>query len=315
VVIDVFIQYLFGKDFFGIEYSHHHGKRLSGPFGDELVVGAYLSKIIFIGLMYLNYLKKNHNYFIFYLITLVITVFITQERSAFFISLISSLFFTVFLKTNIKKKVVFIILLPLVLITFFKFDEHSFNKYYKLTILQLGLTDEYHYRSYATESKKTIKHKINNFWDSRYGAHFLTSYKIFLDNKILGSGIKTFRTSCSLKKYDNIDSLYADIRCNTHPHNLYFELLSEGGLLIFIPFCFIILFFLTINIKNLITNNNYTNSLFNLSLLIILFFPIQTTGSFFSTFNGIFYWIGLAVISNNMKLNFFWHSSQKNKDT
>ena len=315
VTIDVFIQYFFGKDLFGFEYSTAHGNRMSGPFGDELVVGAYLSKIALFGLIYLNYLKKNYNYFILYLTILVLTIFITQERSAFFISLISFLFFALFLKINIKAKVAFFLILPLLLIIFLKFDENSFNKYYKLTILQLGLTDEYHYRSYATESKKAIKHKINNFWDSRYGAHFLTSYKIFLDNKILGSGIKTFRTSCSLKKYDNIDSLYADIRCNTHPHNLYFELLSEGGLLIFIPFCFIILFFLTINIKNLITNNNYTNSLFNLSLLIILFFPIQTTGSFFSTFNGIFYWIGLAVICHNMKLNFFWHSSQKNKDT
>ena len=82
---------------------------------------------------------------------------------------------------------VFFLIFPIFLFIFFKFDENSYNKYYKLTILQLGLTDEFHYRSYATESKKAIKHKINNFWDSRYGAHFLTSYEIFLDNKILGS--------------------------------------------------------------------------------------------------------------------------------
>ena len=315
VVLDVFIQYYLGKDLFGIEYHTSHGNRMSGPFGDELVVGAYLSKIAVFGLIYLNYLKKNHYYFFSYLLILLLGILVTQERSAFFISLISFSFFVLFLKINIKKKMVFFLIFPIFLFIFFKFDENSYNKYYKLTILQLGLTDEFHYRSYATESKKAIKHKINNFWDSRYGAHFLTSYEIFLDNKILGSGIKTFRTSCGLKKYDNIDSLYTDTRCNTHPHNLYFELLSEGGLLLFIPFCLIILFFLTSNIKNLITNNNYINSLINLSLLIILFFPIQTTGSFFSTFNGVFYWIGLAVISQNMQLNFFWNSPQINKDT
>ena len=39
---------LVGKDLFGNEYSIDHGKRLSGPFGDELVVGAYLSKLFFL---------------------------------------------------------------------------------------------------------------------------------------------------------------------------------------------------------------------------------------------------------------------------
>ena len=53
VLIDVLIQYLFGKDIFGNEYSVAHGKRLSGPFGDEYVVGAYLSKLYFLGLMFL----------------------------------------------------------------------------------------------------------------------------------------------------------------------------------------------------------------------------------------------------------------------
>ena len=53
VLIDVLIQYIFGRDIFGNEYSTEHGKRLSGPFGDEYVVGAYLSKLYFLGIMYL----------------------------------------------------------------------------------------------------------------------------------------------------------------------------------------------------------------------------------------------------------------------
>ena len=59
VVIDTFIQYLFGSDIFGNEFSTSHGKRLSGPFGDEYVVGAYLSKLIFVGIIYLIQIKKN----------------------------------------------------------------------------------------------------------------------------------------------------------------------------------------------------------------------------------------------------------------
>ena len=44
---------------------------------------------------------------------------------------------------------------------------------------------------------------------------------------------------------------------------------------------------------------NINIKLFIISLCLTLFFPIQTTGSFFSTFNGVFYWIGLAVLFNN----------------
>ena len=107
-----------------------------------------------------------------------------------------------------------------------------------------------------------------------------------------------------------IKSHYVDQRCNTHPHNLYFELLAETGLLIFVPFCILILFLVLKNIKSLIIKNNYINSLLNLCLLIILFFPIQTTGSFFSTFNGVFYWIGFAIVTHNMRLNIFRNSTQ-----
>jgi len=58
VAIDTLIQYLFGSDIFGNEFTTTHGKRLSGPFGDEYVVGAYLSKLIFVGIIYLIQIKK-----------------------------------------------------------------------------------------------------------------------------------------------------------------------------------------------------------------------------------------------------------------
>ena len=37
----------------------------------------------------------------------------------------------------------------------------------------------------------------------------------------------------------------------------------------------------------------------------ILYFPIQTSGSFHSTFNGVFYWIGFAVVFSNSGLKLF----------
>ena len=305
VLVDVLIQYVFGKDIFGNEFVTSHGKRLSGPFGDELVVGAYLSKLFFLGLIFLFYKTNNKYLYIFYLLLSIIVIFLTQERSAFFISLFAFIFFIFFFKIKIRSKVILLSSLIIILSLFIRYDETTSKKYFQQTILQLGFSTMLHNRG-------DKYHTINTFWDSRYGAHFLTAFQIFNDNKILGSGIKTFRKNCGLKKYENINSQYSERRCNTHPHNIYLEILSEGGLILFIPFCTLIFFLLVKNINNLIHNKNYNNSLINICLLIILFFPIQTTGSFFSTFNGVFYWFCLSIIINNMKLDFFRHSSQNN---
>ena len=305
--MDVLIQYTIGFDIFGNEYSTAHGKRLSGPFGDEYVVGAYLSKLFFLGIPFLSTYTKNYNLYVLYLLLMITTIFLTQERSAFFISLLATTFFIIFFKAQIKYKLSLFLSLIIFIIVFIKFDETSFKKYINQTILQLGFSKELHHR-YSDSNK--LSHNLNSFWDSRYGAHFLTYYEIFKDNKIFGSGVKTFRKNCSLSKYENIDSKYVDSRCNTHPHNIYYEILSEGGILMFVPFCFIIIYLLLNNFKIFLKRYD-VNILLNLSLLIIFFFPIQTTGSFFSTFNGVFYWIALAVILNNMKLDIFIKSFQK----
>ena len=299
VVIDTLIQYLFGSDIFGNEFSTSHGKRLSGPFGDEYVVGAYLSKLIFVGIIYLIQIKKNEYFNYCYLGALLTIIFLAQERSAFFISLISSIFFILLYNSAIKYKVIFLVMIITCISLFLKFDNYSYDKYFKTTSLQLGLTNKIHLRNGIDG------HSIDTFWDSRYGAHFLTAYEIFLDNKFFGSGIKTFRKVCALSEYEKIESKYFDLRCNTHPHNIYFEILAEGGLLLFIPFCLLILFLVIKNSISFFKENSKNLYLVNLSILIVLFFPVQTTGSFFSTFNGVFYWLGLAIILCNMKLSFF----------
>ena len=299
VVIDTFTQYFFGSDLFGNEFTTTHGKRLSGPFGDEYVVGAYLSKLIFVGIIYLIQIKKNEYFNYYYLGVLLAIIFLAQERSAFFISLISSIFFILFYNSAIKHKIIFLVMIITFISLFLKFDNYSYDKYFKTTSKQLGLSNELHLRN-ATEG-----HEINTFWDSRYGAHFLTAHRIFLDNKFFGSGIKTFRKICALPEYNKIKSKYADQRCNTHPHNIYLEILSEGGLFLFLSFCLLILFLVIKNFVSFFKENNKNLYLVNLSILIVLFFPVQTTGSFFSTFNGVFYWLGLAIIFCNMKLSFF----------
>ena len=137
-----------------------------------------------------------------------------------------------------------------------------------------------------------------NIWDSQWGAHFLTSYEIFKSQPLLGSGIKSFRKVCYKKEFEKIDSAEFKARCSTHPHNIYFEFLSETGILIFIPF---VLLNLILTYK-LIFIWFAQKKLNDLNLLIfcsftVLFFPIQTTGAFFSTWNGFFYWLIYSFVA------------------
>ena len=63
--------------------------------------------------------------------------------------------------------------------------------------------------------------------------------KMFLDNKILGVGVKNFRKFCGIEKYKSEKS------CSTHPHNTYFELISDSGivgLISFVIFVTVLLF-------------------------------------------------------------------------
>jgi len=153
---------------------------------------------------------------------------------------------------------------------------------------------------YKDETKKSIK---RDFLKTKWGAHFITAFEIGKTNYILGSGIKTFRYECLNDKYiSDIVNHSASYRCATHPHNLYFEVFSEAGLLGLLIFFYLhyLIFRKVIKIKN------GDIKITAISIFIVLFFPIQTTGSYFSTFNGIFYFMNLPVIiylANKFGLN------------
>ena len=60
LVFDSFIQFYFGRDIFGFEYNNLY-KRISGPFGDEWILGTYLLYIGFLTISYLNHVYKIKN--------------------------------------------------------------------------------------------------------------------------------------------------------------------------------------------------------------------------------------------------------------
>ena len=273
VIIDSYIQYFFNKDIFGYPSLNN---RLTGPFGSEKVVGAYISKLIFLSFSFLIIKKINIRYICLITIVALVLIILSNERSSSIMFATSMLVFLTFCQVRLL----------------FKFAILSFV----LIFLSLLL-------NYNTQLKERfINEPAKYFKDNHHKAHFLTAIEIFKDNKIAGSGIKTFRVTCHNKKYENIKSIYYKDRCTTHPHNLYLEIISETGILgilLFISVNFYIIFQL---VKNYLIIKKFRHEiLFIFCNFFILFWPLQTTGAFFSSWNGVFYWIFFAFFFNLKK--------------
>ena len=277
VIIDLLIQNFFLIDIFGNEINTSHGRRLAGPFGDEGVAGSFISKLIFLSFFYIID-KKFINKFIFPIIILaIITTILTNERSASIMLLSSSIIFFIFYKINFFYKIFSSSIIILALIIMFNLNNNLKSHF--------------------------IDVPAKAFKDNHHKAHFLTAYEIFKENKFFGSGIKTFRTLCSDKKYEKINTKFVNNRCSTHPHNIYFEILAETGILGLLTIIGINLFILFFLIINFFKKNNYKNEILLIfCCFYILFWPLQTTGAFFSTWNGFFYFIFFSYFFNLKKL-------------
>ena len=131
----------------------------------------------------------------------------------------------------------------------------------------------------------------------------ISSVEIWKKNKLLGVGLKNYRIHCK-----NIakNQPSKKIICSTHPHNLYFELLVETGIIGIVLFI-IFEFFLIIKVFNSYSKSSDINRsiIYGTSLVVFFYFwPFRSNGSFFSTFNGSLFWFNLGIILLFLKDNF-----------
>ncbi|MDC3053925.1 O-antigen ligase family protein [Candidatus Pelagibacter sp.] len=284
VGLDTLFQYFNEKDIFGFKIDEGHGRRLSGPFGDEYIVGSYMCKFFFLSLLFFE--EKNLKYFkSFLIVAFLMLIVLTNERAASIMFFISTIIYLLLNNEfSIKEKCLGFLIFLTLLISLFSLNKNLKNHFFDRTFEQIGIT-------------QTNKISHNNFLDSQWGAHFLTSIEIYKNNKFWGSGIKTFRKECANENYSTIKTAEVKSRCNTHPHNIYLEILSETGLIGFIPFICIIFYLSARILKNLFFNSKSYNKNLIIGLsFFILFNPFQTTGAFFSTWNGSFYWIIIPFV-------------------
>ena len=245
VIFDTLFQYFYGKDIFGfmpMERDEIAIGRLSGPFGDELIPGSYLMRYFFITIFFLFFIFGSSRYFntIFstFLVICLMTIFLTGERS---VTLLTC--FGVFIYFLVFKQQRLIILCGSIILIIIAYLALINNPVLKKRIVdhtfyQFGISFEM--KSNEDDIKTVFSRTGKTFLDSHYGAHWETAFEIWKRNKLIGIGLKQFRFECSNKIYEKNLSKLKSIRCATHPHNTYFEVLSELGLIGLIFFCYLL---------------------------------------------------------------------------
>jgi O-antigen ligase len=136
---------------------------------------------------------------------------------------------------------------------------------------------------------------IESFKETQHAAHYYTAVKIFQKYPIFGVGNKNFREECLKEEYKNNDYKRIAERCATHPHQIYFELLSEHGLIGTIAIISVIFFILYKSFNIYLINKNSIH-LASILFIIAQFLPVIPSGSFFTSWGATIFWLNFSIL-------------------
>jgi len=278
LIVDGYIQFFFGTNIIGLPKS---GSRISSFFGDELIMGSYLSRLSPF-LFALFFLKKKTklelNFISIYFFLLTGLIFISGERASFFLYSLSLIFIIIFIE-KLKKFKIIILALYLFLIAVISLNFHEVRN-------------------------RMIQSTVNSFsksiLPSGHESLIKTSYKMFVDKPIFGHGPKMFRVLCKEEKY-----IYRIDSCENHPHNFYVQLLVETGI---IGFSFLFSAFAYVwycayrQFKSIVLRQKRYLTDYQVCLLagiLITVWPLTTNGNFFHN------WL---MIVYSLPVGFYLHS-------
>jgi hypothetical protein len=185
------------------------------------------------------------------------------------------LLYLIFLNNFLKVKLVF--LATFLILTFLLI---SIDSPFKKRLIDRTIN---HTKIFEKGSKKIV-------FSQKYNEHYISAWRMFKDNKIIGIGPKNFREICKKNEYN-----LSKQTCSNHPHNIILQLLSETGFLGFLFYLILNIFLWGNLIKSLIYKLYFKKIIFansEICLLIyyvIIFFPIAPFGNFFNN------WISAVV--------------------
>jgi O-antigen ligase len=285
LVVDGYFQFFNGFNIIGLPSSEG---RVSSFFGNELIMGSYLSRLSPL-LFALFVLRKNSklevycNGILFILIDVLI--YIAGERVSFVFLNLSALFIIILIKKHQKFRLI-IFVCALVLIGGLTF---GYNKLYDRMILNTAQS-----MGFTKESQN------KNIFSPQHESLIRTAYNMFLDKPIFGHGPKMFRVICKDEKYATGAN-----PCMTHPHNFYVQLLAETGIIgfsfLFSAFAYV-LYCAYRQFKSIVLRQKRYLTDYQVCLLagiLITVWPLTTNGNFFNN------WL---MIVYSLPVGFYLHS-------
>jgi O-antigen ligase len=279
LIVDGYIQFFFDENILGLPKGENN--RISSFFGDELIMGSYLSRLfpLLFALFIVKKKKKLELYFMFlFFLLLCSLVLISGERAAFFLYCLSFIFIIIFMKGYAK----FRIALSVGSLIFIIIMISSFGDLKKRMLSNPAST--------VTKSIFTPAHE----------SIIRTAFNMFLDKPLVGHGPKMFRVICKNEKY-----AVGNWPCMTSPHNFYVQLLAETGI---IGFSFLFSVFAYVmycayrQFKSMVLRQKRYLTDYQVCLLagiLITVWPITTNGNFFHN------WL---MIVYSLPVGFYLHS-------
>ena len=286
LVIDGYYQYFNGENLFGFKII---GSRISSFFGEEQILGSYLSRLfpLLFALFIIKKKKKYEVYFIGFLFILVeVLIFVSGERSAFFFLNLSTIFIIILIKEYQKFRLLTFII-AIICVTIISLNSPRLTDRMILTPAKdMG---------FITNTNKSV------FFSSIHDGYFRTAYNMFLDKPILGHGPKMFRVLCGNKRYAT-----GVFPCSSHPHNFYMQLLAETGIVgfgfLFFLFSYVV-YIASRHLKSIVLKKkryltDYQVCL--LSCLLITTWPFSPNGGFFNNWLMIVYSLPIGFYLSSM---------------
>ena len=320
--------------------------RNSSFFGYEYIAGGYIQRFAFFAIFSTMLLFKNKNYTKFISTVCVICILgagILLAGSRMPLVLFIFGLFLIFLFNLKIKKILFISLVTLLILLKFLISSNEHYKYsYHLffyntkSMMYLPIIKTWSQFTKVNEQSPKIK---NFFYKGRqvrletdHERLFLTAIDTWKFNKVYGNGIKSFRVVChKLGKEEDINMeervfnaegllkgeatlapeevTYFNKKnrlCSNHPHNYYFEILTETGVVGLIIISIIALLFIVFLFKNykFIKQISLENFILLSAIisLIIEMMPLRSSGSLFTTNNTTYLILIASIILSYKKI-------------
>lgn len=310
--IDIIYQSVVGQDFFGFKRIETHN---SGYFNTELIAGGYMLKFFLPASFFLipAVIKKFNFWFTFSFLIIFAAIMLSGNRMPFFSTYLFLFLSIIFLKELRINLFIILFITPLIYLFIYnnnegiKISHQSFwgavpsmhNAIFSEIKRDYPELKNEKGTLFASEQKKKLKKnlKVKDYdvyaVSSGHVPLFVAGIDTWLDNPLMGSGLRSFRVSCKTKLH------LPNRMCDTHPHNYYIEILNTVGLLGLLIFVFLIFLIIRNKLKgNLNTLHPVTNLKINFLILAILvdLFPIKSSGSFFSSLNSSYLFFLISII-------------------